>query len=56
LPNLNPIQRARFSARLEEVRSAIDRNKKHEHGHSRSRSGRHSGDGGGGDGDGDGGH
>src|SRR5450631_1991253 len=28
LPNLNPIQRARFSARLEEVRSALARDKK----------------------------
>ncbi len=28
LPGLNPIQRARFSARLEEVRSALEREKK----------------------------
>jgi predicted Zn-dependent protease len=28
LPGLNPIQRARFSARLEEVRSALARDKK----------------------------
>ncbi len=47
LPGLNPIQRARFSARLEEVRSAMARNnaKKNANGNGR----------GGGDGGGDGG-
>jgi beta-barrel assembly-enhancing protease len=54
LPDLNPIQRARFSARLEEVRAALARDKKR----NKSRNG----DGDGGDGgngrggDGDGGH
>ncbi|HVC01722.1 MAG TPA: M48 family metalloprotease [Steroidobacteraceae bacterium] len=31
LPNLNPVQRARFSARLAQVRSAIERSKKAKH-------------------------
>ena len=60
-PKLNPVQRARFSARLAQVRTALDEMKKQNRGRSRhDHSGGGSGDGGsgggGGDGDGDGGH
>ena len=48
LPGLNPIQRARFSARLEQVRSALEKDKRN-----KKSSSDHGGDGGGG-GDGDG--
>ena len=60
-PNLNPVQRARFSARLAQVRAALDRMKKQDRERSRHRrsgggDGDGDGSGGSGGGDGDGGH